>query len=82
MNLPSLSVSPTETTISGMASGAAMAVQMHIIYSDIFVGAGIFAGAPYDCMRGDYANFDACTTKPELIDRPFMWTIIAENFDL
>jgi len=33
-----------------------MAVQMHVAYSSIMRGAGIFAGGPYNCAQGDLAE--------------------------
>lgn len=39
-------------TVSGLSSGAFMAAQMHIAYSDTIKGAAIFAGGPYYCAQG------------------------------
>ena len=41
-----------KTSVSGLSSGAAMAVQLDVAYSSIFSGAGIIAGAPYACAHG------------------------------
>ena len=38
-----------QTSISGVSSGAAMAVQMHIAHSSIMRGVGVIAGVAYDC---------------------------------
>eukprot|EP00756_Hemistasia_phaeocysticola_P024191 Hpha_TRINITY_DN15933_c4_g8::TRINITY_DN15933_c4_g8_i1::g.72981::m.72981 len=40
------------TSVSGLSSGAFFAVQMHVAFSDFIVGAGVFAGGPYDCAKG------------------------------
>ena len=45
--LPALGA--THATVSGMSSGGFMAVQMHVIYSDLFEGAGVVAGGPFYC---------------------------------
>ena len=34
-------------SVSGMSSGAAMAIQMHVAYSSIFMGVGIVAGSKH-----------------------------------
>lgn len=49
VSLPSLGASPNLTTVSGISSGGYMAVQMHVIYSGEFTGAGIVAGGPFYC---------------------------------
>lgn len=45
-------VSRTNVTVSGASSGAAMATQMHIAFSEAISGVGVFAGPPYDCAGG------------------------------
>lgn len=44
-----LNIDPERVTVSGISSGAHMAHQMHLAYSDIFSGAGIVSGGPYFC---------------------------------
>ncbi|MCI0655287.1 MAG: hypothetical protein L0Y39_12560, partial [Methylococcaceae bacterium] len=39
----------TQTTISGLSSGAFMTTQLHVAYSRYFSGAAIIAGGPYYC---------------------------------
>ena len=42
---------------------------MHVAYSDVFQGAGIFAGGPYYCAKNDFEiAYTACTKNPELVD--------------
>lgn len=61
----------TKITISGLSSGAAMAVQFHVIWSSFVEGAAVIAGAPYYCSKGDYHTaVTACTTHPNLISVP------------
>lgn len=50
--LPGLGTSTDDVTVSGISSGAYMAVQFQVAYSGIVRGAGIVAGGPYDCARG------------------------------
>ena len=38
-----------QTSVSGISSGGYMAVQLHVAFSSIMKGAGIFAGGPYHC---------------------------------
>jgi poly(3-hydroxybutyrate) depolymerase len=55
--LPALVIDTTRTTVSGLSSGAYMAVQMHVAYSATFhTGAGIVAGGPYYCARDSLSN--------------------------
>jgi len=44
------------TSVSGLSSGAFMAVQFQVAFSSIIQGAAIFAGGPFDCAQGSVAN--------------------------
>jgi poly(3-hydroxybutyrate) depolymerase len=50
--LPALRLDPDATTVSGLSSGAFMAVQVHVAFSDSIAGAGIVAGGPFYCAEG------------------------------
>ncbi|SOE01089.1 hypothetical protein [Caenispirillum bisanense] len=50
--LPRLTVDWSQVSVSGLSSGAYMAVQMQTAHSADIMGAGIFAGGPYGCARG------------------------------
>ncbi|MDR2880795.1 MAG: PHB depolymerase family esterase [Azoarcus sp.] len=50
--LPALAADSESLTISGLSSGAAMAVQFHVAHSSRVRGAGILAGGPYFCAGG------------------------------
>jgi poly(3-hydroxybutyrate) depolymerase len=55
--LPALVIDSARTTVSGLSSGAYMAVQMHVAYSATFhTGAGIVAGGPYYCAQDSLAT--------------------------
>ncbi len=50
--LPALAAEPENLTVSGLSSGAFMAVQFHVAHSSRVRGAGIMAGGPYYCAGG------------------------------
>ena len=49
--LPALNVDVNDTSISGLSSGAFMAVQFEVAHSSIVKGAGVIAGGPYYCSQ-------------------------------
>ena len=66
--LPHLGASKTESTVSGISSGGFMAVQMHVIYSDMFKGAGVVAGGPFYCAQDNVLIAQSsCMKTPALI---------------
>jgi hypothetical protein len=44
-----LDIDKNRVTVSGISAGAVMAHQLHIAYSDLFSGAAIISGGPYNC---------------------------------
>jgi poly(3-hydroxybutyrate) depolymerase len=50
--LPALGADATGVTVSGLSSGAYMAVQFHVAHSSVVKGAGAIAGGPYYCAHG------------------------------
>ena len=50
--LPALTLDPARTTVSGISSGAYMATQVHLAFSDRIAGAALLAGGPYGCAQG------------------------------
>jgi poly(3-hydroxybutyrate) depolymerase len=50
--LPALHAARDGITVSGVSSGAYMAVQLHIAHSARITGAGAIAGGPYYCAQG------------------------------
>jgi poly(3-hydroxybutyrate) depolymerase len=55
--LPSFNIDLGQTTVSGLSSGAFMAVQFHVAFSGTVRGAGVVAGGPYYCAEGQlYTN--------------------------
>ncbi len=58
--LPSFTVDKTQTSVSGLSSGAFMAVQFHTAYSSEVMGAGIVAGGPYNCVFSNFGGISTC----------------------
>jgi len=54
--LPPLGTDPAQTSISGLSSGAYMAVQFHVAHSETVVGVGVVAGGPYGCAESWFAR--------------------------
>ena len=65
-----LHVDPSQTSVSGLSSGAFMAVQFHVAFSSIMKGAAIFAGGPFYCAQGSETNattnYMSATTAPSI----------------
>lgn len=54
--LPALAANISETSVSGISSGAYMAGQFQIAHSKIVAGAAIIAGGPYGCAESAFAD--------------------------
>lgn len=52
-NLPKLNIDPRSITISGVSSGAYMAVQMHVAHSSVISGSASVSGGVYWCAKGN-----------------------------
>jgi hypothetical protein len=48
--LPSYQIDLSQTSVSGLSSGAFMAAQFQVAFSGTLVGAGIIAGGPFYCV--------------------------------
>jgi poly(3-hydroxybutyrate) depolymerase len=53
---PAIELDATGTTVSGLSSGAFMAVQLHVANSRSISGVGVVAGGPYFCAEGQLAT--------------------------
>ena len=63
---PAVNIDKTRVTVSGISSGAAMAHQVHIAYSDLFSGAAILSGVPYNCAENSLITaLKRCTENKE-----------------
>lgn len=52
-DLPRLKLDASRTTVSGLSSGAYMATQVHMVFSDHIAGVALLAGGPYGCAGGN-----------------------------
>jgi len=60
-------VDPSSITVSGISSGAAIALQLEIAYSSTISGAALIAGVPYYCARNNVGNTPECMDFPTLV---------------
>jgi poly(3-hydroxybutyrate) depolymerase len=67
-SLPNLGASIKQSSVSGLSSGAFMAVQIEVAHGSDIVGAGIVAGGPYACAESASAQAF-----------PFWPTAVAQN---
>ncbi|WP_231973171.1 extracellular catalytic domain type 2 short-chain-length polyhydroxyalkanoate depolymerase [Variovorax sp. HW608] len=58
--LPTLHANPSRTSVSGLSSGAFMAVQYAVAYSSSVVGLGVIAGGPYNCAFVNIGGVVTC----------------------
>jgi predicted esterase len=58
--LPALGANAAQTSVSGLSSGAFMAVQLQVAYSRSIVGAGVVAGGPYYCAANNVLFTGIC----------------------
>jgi poly(3-hydroxybutyrate) depolymerase len=67
-------------TVSGVSSGGAMAVQMHVAHSHLVRGAAVVAGAPYYCAQGSvWAARYNCTGPGRRTPLPDVSLLAAET---
>ena len=58
-NLATYGVDIRQTSVSGVSSGGAMAVQMHVAHSSIMRGVGVIGGVAYDCTNSSLSDVNA-----------------------
>jgi poly(3-hydroxybutyrate) depolymerase len=74
-NLKQYNINTSAITVSGVSSGGAMAIQVHVSYSSVFSGIGIFAGPPWFCAFDQVSlALTACTADPTLLDLSVLLT--------
>lgn len=57
-----------QVSVSGLSSGAYMAVQFQVAFSRTVMGAGIIAGGPYYCAQGSvFTAITSCSCNEELL---------------
>ncbi|AXE35373.1 PHB depolymerase family esterase [Chromobacterium phragmitis] len=62
--LPAFHGDARQSSVSGLSSGAFMALQYQVAFSGSVVGAGVVAGGPYYCAQGTLAGTPACMSGP------------------
>lgn len=79
--LPSYKGDPSETSVSGLSSGAYMAVQYQVAFSSTVKGAGIIAGGPYYCAAGNILYAGICMGQvPFVPPNPALMVAAAQGF--
>ena len=58
--LPALHAAPARTSVSGLSSGAFMAVQYGVAFSSSVAGIGVVAGGPYNCAWVNLGGILTC----------------------
>ena len=68
--LPKLKLQPSRIAVLGLSSGAYMATQAHLAFSNHIIGAALVAGGPYGCAQGslDIALGPCITALPSTPD--------------
>lgn len=67
-------------TVSGVSSGAYMAVQLHVAHSAVVKGAGAIAGGPYYCAQGSgWTAYYNCMTPGWFTPLPATASLKAET---
>jgi poly(3-hydroxybutyrate) depolymerase len=60
--LPAAGADPARTSVSGLSSGAFMAIQYGVAFSGNTIGMGVIAGGPYNCVYVNAGGIDTCMT--------------------
>jgi poly(3-hydroxybutyrate) depolymerase len=80
-SLPAYAANSEQTSVSGLSSGAFMAVQMQVAYSSSIVGAGIVAGGPYYCAANNVLYAGICMGQvPFVPPNPSLMARATRNF--
>lgn len=79
--LPAMSADARQTSVSGLSSGAFMAVQLQVAYSKTIVGAGVVAGGPYYCAANNILYTGICMGQvPFFPPNPLIMLGFAKDF--
>jgi poly(3-hydroxybutyrate) depolymerase len=62
--LPEMQLDPARVAVAGFSSGAIMAQQAHLAFSDRLLGAVLLAGPPYQCAQGSLDRALSVCLKP------------------
>ena len=67
--LKAYKIDPSSITVSGVSSGAYMAIQLQVAYSSVFSGAASVAGGTYWCAQGSPQKAQTdCMSSPQNIN--------------
>lgn len=79
--LPALKLDPQRVAVAGFSSGAAMAQQVHLAYSDRLIGAALLAGPPYHCAENklDLALGRCIKAQPDAPDVAKLAELVRER---
>jgi poly(3-hydroxybutyrate) depolymerase len=79
--LPAYGADARQVSVSGLSSGAFMAVQLQVAYSSRIVGAGIVAGGPYYCAANNEYFVGICMGQlPFFTPNPMLMARFAQDF--
>lgn len=79
--LPQIGADPSKTSVSGLSSGAFMAVQYQVAFSSSVIGSGVVAGGPYYCAAGNLFNAGICMGQvPFVPPNPSLMLLAAQGF--
>ncbi|MDR3437450.1 hypothetical protein [Telmatospirillum sp.] len=70
--LAALRADPARTSISGLSSGAFMAVQYDVAFSGSVLGVGVVAGGPYNCAYVNFGGIATCMQGAPLASSSYM----------
>ncbi|MCA1854075.1 MAG: poly(3-hydroxybutyrate) depolymerase, partial [Beggiatoa sp.] len=68
--LPAYGADLSQTSVSGLSSGAFMTAQFHVVHSSTLVGAGVIAGGPFYCA-GSYQSLSYLEAATTICMHPF-----------
>lgn len=80
VSLPAYGADPLQTSVSGLSSGAFMAVQLQVAYSGSIIGAGVVAGGPYYCAASNIFYTGICMGQTFLSPTPYLMVNAAKSF--
>jgi poly(3-hydroxybutyrate) depolymerase len=79
--LPALGADAGHTSVSGLSSGAFMAVQLQVAFSKSIVGSGVVAGGPYYCAANNVLFTGICMGQvPFMAPNPLLMAGAAKQF--
>ena len=80
-SLPAYGADSKQTSVSGLSSGAFMAVQLQVAYSGSIIGAGAIAGGPYYCAANNVRFAGICMGQiPFFPPNPWLMVNAAKTF--